>query len=99
VTSDQATTFHSALLSALQHKLGSTTFDPARPTKGSAYRSLLFVGGRVDPVVAAAAAEAGIANIESFFPVDLVLWIDPFCVSYRTGSDHTPIVYLWEDRA
>ncbi|KAI9363891.1 hypothetical protein DFJ73DRAFT_772783 [Zopfochytrium polystomum] len=96
---EQADVFHGTLLQLLQEKLASATWDPARPARGSGFRSLLIVGGRVDPVIAEAARAASIQGIQACFPADLTLWIDPMCVSYRTGtSDHSPIVVLWEDR-
>lgn len=70
----QLATFRSALLSALRQKC-SRAWNPANPEKGSAYRSLSFIGGRADPVVEAAAAEAGITgNIASFYPGEL-MWV------------------------
>ncbi|KAJ3135761.1 hypothetical protein HK101_004102 [Irineochytrium annulatum] len=58
----------------------------------------MCVGGKIDSLIMAAAKHAKIDNVASFFPQDLVLWIDPNCVSYRTGSDHGHIMTLWEDR-
>ncbi|KAJ1547282.1 hypothetical protein HK405_006267 [Cladochytrium tenue] len=98
VPQEQVDRFHRTLQEQLRAKLQAGTWDPTAPARGSAYRSLLCVGGRVDSLIADAAAAAGIADVESFFPVDLTLWIDPHCVSYRTGSDHTPVVHVWEDR-
>ncbi|KAJ3328347.1 hypothetical protein HDU76_010122, partial [Blyttiomyces sp. JEL0837] len=60
ISSDQAANFHDALVSLLQKKCAASSWDPARPMRGSGYRSLMFVGGKVDPLVAKAASHAGL---------------------------------------
>ncbi|KAI8855320.1 hypothetical protein BC829DRAFT_5115 [Chytridium lagenaria] len=72
---------------------------PFKTLKGSAFRAIFCSGGKVDPVLSLAANHAGMGSADTFFAHhDLVLWIDPNCVSYRSGSDHGPIITVWEDR-
>ncbi|KAJ3107389.1 Protein btg2 [Phlyctochytrium planicorne] len=98
VSPDQASSFQDHLATILRSKCQSSSWDPSRPFRGSAFRAIFCAGGKVDPVIILAGQAAGIPQIESFFNVDLVLWVDPHCVSYRQGSDHGHIITLWEDR-
>lgn len=99
VSTDTATLFHDALAVLLTEKLEKLSWDINYPLKGCASRSLMCLGGKVDPVIREAAQSVGLHDVDLFFPMDLVLWIDPNSVSYRTGNDHTPIILIWEDRS
>ncbi|KAI9206742.1 uncharacterized protein BJ171DRAFT_579709 [Polychytrium aggregatum] len=86
--------FNKALVSLLIQKFKGH-WDPNFPMRGNAYRSISVFNGVPDPLIEEAAHHASIPNIECFFPQELVLWIDPRCVSYRTG-DFGPVVNIWE---
>ncbi|KAI9021285.1 hypothetical protein DFJ74DRAFT_672499 [Hyaloraphidium curvatum] len=91
----QLARFRAALLAAVTAKC-RVSWDPERPEKGSAFRSVAF-HGRVDPLVERAAADAGISRpIGSFFPSELVLWCDPGEVSFRIG-EHGTVQSLYRD--
>jgi len=62
---------------------------PERPLRGNAYRCVRIVSNRMDRLIAAAGADAGLTEeyLISAFPQELSVWIDPFEVSYRIGED------------
>lgn len=58
---------------------------PDNPLKGCGYRAVRNSGRFLDPELDAAAGFAGIRPVELFFmlPPHLVIWVDPWEVSYR----------------
>ncbi|KAI9340592.1 hypothetical protein BDR26DRAFT_354091 [Obelidium mucronatum] len=71
------------------------------PHRGSARRCLMNGSKTMDKTFLKAAAQNSIpaSLIHPLLPLDLVLWIDPGSVAYRTGSDHSPILTIWEDQS
>ena len=70
---------------------------PEDPERGSAYRSLKF-DDSLDPVVRHCAKKSGVPveEILTYLPEDLHLWIDPNCVSFRSG-ERSALQYLFYD--
>lgn len=75
-------------------------WDPEVPLRGNAYRSLSLHCGRLDNVILGSMEESDVdaSLLRMALPDDFVMWIDPFCVSYRVGEHGSPVV-IWEDRA
>lgn len=73
---------------------------PDSPFQGNAYRSLTVLNGEVDSVLLETCQLAGIPSsiLTNSLPKELVIWIDPYAVSYRTG-DQSPVQLFWEDRS
>ncbi|KAJ2783883.1 hypothetical protein H4R18_001439 [Coemansia javaensis] len=69
-----------------------------RATAGSAYRSISNWHG-LDGVLAAAARRAGVGVevLERWLPRDVIVWCDPYSVSYRVG-DHGGVIPVFEDK-
>ncbi len=84
-----------AVLATMLHQKFHMHWDVNNPQKGNAYRSLSIISGIMDPIVSSAASEAGIDNVSYYFPSELMLWVDPACVSYRTG-DYGYITTIYE---
>jgi protein Tob/BTG len=77
---------------ALEARFASSFTDhwfPEKPLKGNAYRCVRIVNNRMDKLVAAAGADAGLSDeyLRSAYPQELTVWIDPSEVSYRIGED------------
>lgn len=60
-------------------------WQPADPRRGSAYRCLRCVPGKLDPALRALAAQTGLP-LGALLPPDFALWIDPADVAYRFGD-------------
>jgi hypothetical protein len=71
-------------------------WDPTRPLWGASVRTL-DVNGRPCPILAKAAAAAGIEDPESRFPPNVTMWIDPGQVSVRKW-DEPGMVILYRER-
>jgi hypothetical protein len=73
-----------------------THWFPENPFKGSGYRCIR-INGKMDPVIAQAAKSCGVSVqlVQSTFPSELTMWIDPLEVSYRVG-ENGPICVLYE---
>ncbi|KAI0229718.1 hypothetical protein L0F63_003496 [Massospora cicadina] len=73
---------------------------PDSPFQGNAYRSLTVLNGEVDPLLLEICQLAGVppAILTNALPKELVIWIDPYTVAYRTG-DQSPVICFWEDRS
>ncbi|KAJ3090665.1 hypothetical protein HDU96_003358, partial [Phlyctochytrium bullatum] len=104
LTAEQVTSYRTHLHALLLARCSSSSWDPHRPLRGSAYRAVLCSPKGIDAVLVKAAERAGCERetVEKCFGgsnAELVLWIDPGCVSYRAGHDHGPIMTLWEDPA
>lgn len=91
---DQLDHFKSVLATLLHQKF-HLHWDVNYPQKGNAYRSLSIISGTMDPLVQSAAIEAGISNVSYYFPSELMIWVDPACVAYRTG-DYGYITTIYE---
>ncbi|ORX91334.1 anti-proliferative protein [Basidiobolus meristosporus CBS 931.73] len=78
----------------------SSHWDVDQPFIGNAYRAICHFAGRMDPILYAATLRAQIepSIVEKCLPKDLVLWVDPFSVSYRVG-DYGLVRTLYEDRS
>lgn len=81
----------------LEAKCLTSAWDNRNPLIGNAYRSINFNN---DPIFELIADKYLIDSIHDYFPKDLVLWIDPDCVSYRIGDHgycqeipHLPLEY------
>ena len=76
--------FRSRLIENLMARYRDHWF-PTAPFKGSGYRALRNNGRLIDPELHAAAVFAGVSPAELFarLPPYMVLWVDPFEVSYR----------------
>lgn len=104
-TSELPSNYSETLLDLLVSRINNSTWNPDAPNHGSAARSVLCSKSKLDPLLLKAASVSNIPpeTVKNAFGGDLrstqewCLWIDPGSVSYRLGSDHTPIVTLWED--
>lgn len=98
VSEASRTDFREALASKLEQKFVSH-WDPKVPLRGNAYRSLSFRCGRLDGVILESALISNVdaSLLKTTLPNDFVMWIDPFCVSYRAG-EHSGLIVIWEDR-
>ncbi|KAJ3123911.1 hypothetical protein HK098_001556 [Nowakowskiella sp. JEL0407] len=94
-TPEQLATFQTALYRKLEKRFTGHWF-PSMPQKGSAFRSISFFGGKIDGVISAAGTEAKISlsYLSRSYSPDLVVWIDPGCVSYRISEyGYTHMIY------
>jgi protein Tob/BTG len=89
----RADLFAEELSSAIQTKFQGHWY-AEQPTKGSAYRCLHFTSKEVDPVFNKASESAGIpfAEITTYIPSELSVWVDPGEVSYQIGEKGTQSV-------
>ncbi|KAJ3039467.1 Protein btg1 [Rhizophlyctis rosea] len=94
---DKLSLFRTHLTDILSQKFAQHWY-PSNPSRGNAFRSISCQIGRMDPLVVEAANRAGMSEGDLFFPNDLVLWTDPFCVSFKVG-DHGQVVTVWEDKS
>lgn len=88
--SDQKTSFEEALRRNLQTKFQQHWY-PLSPERGSAYRSITCYS-LPDPLLIEIALK-GAFSLDDL-PLDLCVWIDPGCVSYRQGNSY--VVSLWQ---
>ncbi|KAG0050751.1 hypothetical protein BGZ83_004467 [Gryganskiella cystojenkinii] len=72
-------------------------WDTTRPHWGNGYRAITSFGGKVDPLLCQAAQNCSLPmpTLESHIPKDLVLWVEPFSVSFRVG-DHGSINTIYD---
>ncbi|KAI9092090.1 hypothetical protein DFS34DRAFT_584140 [Phlyctochytrium arcticum] len=73
-------------------------WDPQRPFIGNAFRAICIFSGSVDNTIDDALTTADVLVEDLNFPSELVLWIDPHCVSYKIG-DFGQVVTVWENKA
>ncbi|KAI8909323.1 hypothetical protein DFJ77DRAFT_472135 [Powellomyces hirtus] len=97
VTPEHLNAFQQALVDRMLENFRGH-WDPQRPCKGNGFRALSIQNGSVDAVVMESVKVAGIKFADLTFPSELVLWIDPHCVSYRIG-DFGQVVTVWENKA
>ncbi|KAF9965358.1 Protein btg1, partial [Mortierella alpina] len=84
-------------ISALMQAKYTNHWDPQRPHIGNGYRAITSFGGKVDPLLCEAAqkSELPLQTLEGHIPRDLVLWVEPFSVSFRVG-DHGSINTIYD---
>jgi hypothetical protein len=79
--------FRLALVYVLRHRCRDHWFTE-NPLKGSGYRCIR-INGKMDPVIMQAAESCGVSVqfLQSAYPSELTMWIDPLEVSYRIGEN------------
>ncbi|KAF9094480.1 Protein btg1 [Mortierella sp. GBA35] len=89
-------TFKSQVMALMQEKY-TNHWDPQRPHYGNGYRAITSFGGKVDPLLCEAAQKSDLPleTLEGHIPRDLVLWVEPFNVSFRVG-DHGSINTIYD---
>ncbi|KAF9197163.1 hypothetical protein BGZ49_002559 [Haplosporangium sp. Z 27] len=82
---------------ALMQAKYTNHWDPQRPHYGNGYRAITSFGGKVDPLLCEAAQKSSlpVETLHQLIPNDLVLWVEPFNVSYRVG-DHGTINTVYD---
>ncbi|KAF9583423.1 hypothetical protein BGW38_009508 [Lunasporangiospora selenospora] len=82
---------------ALMQEKYTNHWDPQRPHYGNGYRAITSFGGNVDPLLCKAAEKSSLpmATLQGLIPRDLVLWVEPFTVSFRVG-DHGSINTIYD---
>jgi len=94
---DKIVIFKNQLIQLLSQKYNSH-WDLSNPNKGGAFRSITIIDGRIDSIILAAAQKAGL-DVSSCFPSDLIIWCDPYNVSYRVGSDYNRICSIYDENS
>jgi len=94
---DKIVIFKNQLIQLLSQKYNSH-WDLSNPIKGGAFRSITIIDGRIDSIILAAAQKAGL-DVSSCFPSDLIIWCDPYNVSYRVGSDYNRICSIYDENS
>ncbi|KAJ1725357.1 hypothetical protein LPJ53_000489 [Coemansia erecta] len=97
LAADKKEALRQSLISVL-HARYTGHWHPEQTNVGSAYRSLSN-WRRLDSAFIEAAQQAGVAVelLERSFPRDIVLWCDPYNVTYRVG-DHGTVYTVYEDK-
>lgn len=87
VTRKQTDLFRCKMEKSLQEHFRGHWF-PQKPYKGSGYRCLR-INHKMDPIIAKATEACGLrfSDLQSYFPNELTVWIDPREVSYRIGEN------------
>ncbi|KAF9356443.1 Protein btg1 [Mortierella sp. AD094] len=82
---------------ALMQAKYTNHWDPQRPHYGNGYRAITSFGGKVDPLLCEAAQKSSlpVETLHGLIPRDLVLWVEPFTVSFRVG-DHGSINTIYD---
>ncbi|GJJ78766.1 protein Tob/BTG [Entomortierella parvispora] len=82
---------------ALMQEKYTDHWDPQRPHYGNGYRAITSFGGKVDPLLCQAAQNSSLPmeTLQGLIPKDLVLWVEPFAVSFRVG-DHGSINTIYD---
>ncbi|KAF9435322.1 transducer of ERBB2 [Entomortierella beljakovae] len=82
---------------ALMQAKYTNHWDPQRPHYGNGYRAITSFGGKVDPLLCEAAQKSSlpVETLYGLIPKDLVLWVEPFTVSFRVG-DHGTINTIYD---
>jgi protein Tob/BTG len=94
---DKIVVFKNQLIQLLSQKYNSH-WDLSNPLKGGAFRSITIMDGRIDSIILLAAQKAGL-DVSSCFPSDLVIWCDPYNVSYRVGGDYNRICNIYDENS
>lgn len=98
-TTEQLELFRQSLSARFTSRFTDHWF-PDKPLRGNGYRCVRIVSNRMDKLVAAAGADAGLTEtyLISALPQELSVWIDPNEVSYRIGEDGSVgVIYNAED--
>ncbi|KAG0200607.1 Protein btg1 [Mortierella sp. GBA30] len=82
---------------ALMNEKYTNHWDPQRPHIGNGYRAITSFGGKVDPLLCKAAQKSSVPmeTLHGLIPRDMVLWVEPFTVSFRIG-DHGSINTIYD---
>jgi protein Tob/BTG len=94
---DKIVIFKNQLIQLLSQKYNSH-WDLSNPIKGGAFRSITIIDGRIDSIILAAAQKAGL-DVSSCFTSDLIIWCDPYNVSYRVGGDYNRICSIYDENS
>ncbi|KAF9997565.1 Protein btg1 [Entomortierella chlamydospora] len=88
--------FKTQVVALMQEKY-TNHWDPQRPHYGNGYRAITCFGGKVDPLLCEAAknCDLPLETLANQIPKDLVLWVEPFSVSFRVG-DHGTINTIYD---
>ncbi|KAF9896786.1 transducer of ERBB2, partial [Lobosporangium transversale] len=88
--------FKKQIIVLMQEKY-TNHWDPQRPHYGNGYRAITSFGGKVDPLLCEAAKKSDLPleTLAGHIPRDLVLWVEPFSVSFRVG-DHGNINTIYD---
>ncbi|KAG0042808.1 Protein Tob2 [Gryganskiella cystojenkinii] len=86
-----------AQLAKLMQEKYTDHWDPQRPHYGNGYRAITSFGGKVDPLLCQAAQQSSLPmeTLQGLIPRDLVLWVEPYTVSFRVG-DHGSINTIYD---
>ncbi|KAL4226995.1 Protein btg1 [Mactra antiquata] len=87
VNETQTYQFNTTLTNLLLHRYQDHWF-PEKPFKGSGYRCIRL-NHNMDPLILQAGNMCGLdcAFLESTFPPELTIWVDPLDVSFRIGEN------------
>lgn len=87
VSESQLRKFRKSLIEVLKQRYYDHWF-PERPCKGSGYRCVR-INCKMDPIIEKAGNDCGLSTafLNSTFPSELTMWIDPLMVSYRIGEN------------
>jgi protein Tob/BTG len=87
-------------LQAILKQRFQSHWDTDNVIKGNGYRAITFLRNELDFVLLEACKTSGVSSIHvtESLPRELVLWIDPYNVSYRSG-DHMNVITIYEDRS
>ncbi|XP_049847935.1 protein BTG2-like [Schistocerca gregaria] len=98
LSNEQMELFRQNLASALVEKYRGH-WDASEPTKGSAYRSILFDEFNCDRVLQAVARNTFISQFECRLPAEaVVMWVDPGAVTVKyLTSNKVKVVYDAEE--
>lgn len=95
INENQLQKFRLALVEVMRRRYWDHWF-PEKPFKGSGYRCIRMID-KIDPMIAQAGVSVGLppALLQTTFPSNFTMWVDPFEVSYRLG-DYGSICVLYE---
>mmetsp|Transcript_5865 Transcript_5865/g.6377 ORF Transcript_5865/g.6377 Transcript_5865/m.6377 type:complete len:226 (+) Transcript_5865:142-819(+) len=99
VPEEQLKLFRSVLLDTLKARFSNHWYKN-KPTKGNGYRSMMYVGCNVDPVLRIAAQKSFISGIKNKLGKDnFILWIDPgsVTVKYLSGEYRHQVHTLFQE--
>ncbi|XP_044531606.1 protein BTG2-like [Gracilinanus agilis] len=87
VSKQKLQVFSRALQEALTEHYKHHWF-PEKPLKGSGYHCIL-INNKMDPIISKVARQSGLSlpQLYHLLPSELILWVDPYEVSYRIGED------------
>jgi len=87
VNAAQSQLFKSSLITLLCNRYQNHWF-PEKPFKGSGYRCIRM-NHNMDPLILQAGQMCGLNHsfLESTFPPELTIWVDPHDVSFRVGEE------------